>query len=178
MEFTYIGNVSPDYKFYNSSILKPLAGKELASEIRNHHIYVTASINEPSGNHHIEAAQCGLPILYIESGGIPEYCKGFGVSFTNDFEKKLELIISEYAIHKKYMEKYPFHSERMCEEYFQLFYDLVGNKEYNRRESLYSFSGRLFIIKNKFLKIFRDQIYLNIKNRLSYFYRKKVKRDG
>ena len=178
LEFTYIGNISPEYKFYNSNILKPLAGEELASEIKRHHIYVTASINEPSGNHHIEAAQCGLPILYIESGGIPEYCKGFGVSFIDDFEKKLELIISEYETHKQGMEKYPFNSEKMCEEYFQLFNFLIRDNEFNSINSSYSLSGRAFIIKNKFLKIFRDQIYLNIKNRLSNFYRKKVKRDG
>ena len=42
-------------------------------------VYITASKNEPSGNHHIEAAQCGLPILYINSGGIPEYSNGFGI---------------------------------------------------------------------------------------------------
>ena len=88
IEFTYIGNVNEEYKFQNTRVLPPLAGKELADEIREHHIYITASENEPSGNHHIEAAQCGLPILYIESGGIPEYCENFGLSFTEDFEKK------------------------------------------------------------------------------------------
>ena len=34
--------------------------------------------------YHIEAAQCGLPILYLESGGITEYCEGYGLSFTED----------------------------------------------------------------------------------------------
>ena len=178
LEFTYIGNVSPDYKFYNSTILKPLAGEELASEIRKHHVYITASINEPSGNHHIEAAQCGLPILYINSGGIPEYCEGFGVRFTEDFEKKLELIISEYDKHKNSMKNYPFNSEKMCQEYFELFTNLVGKKNTEIKNNSYSLSGRVFIFKNKFFKVFRDQIYLSIKNRLSDFYRAKVKRDG
>ena len=178
LEFTYIGNVSPDYKFNNSNILKPLAGEELASEIRKHHIYITASINEPSGNHHIEAAQCGLPILYIDSGGIPEYCEGFGISFNDDFEKKLEIIISEYDKHKNNMKNYPFNSEKMCEEYFELFTKLLVRKDIGIKSNSYSLSGRVFIFKNKFFKIFRDQIYLTIKNRLSNFYREKVKRDG
>ena len=38
-------------------------------------MYITGSQNEPSGNHHIEASQLGLPVLYIESGGIPEFVK-------------------------------------------------------------------------------------------------------
>ena len=36
-------------------MISPLAGIELANKIKEHHIYVTGSINEPSGNHHIEA---------------------------------------------------------------------------------------------------------------------------
>ncbi len=178
LEFTYIGNVSPEYEFKNSYLLKPLAGKELADEIRKHHIYVTASINEPSGNHHIEAAQCGLPILYVESGGIPEYCDGFGISFKEDFEEKLELIISEYSKHKENMKTYPFNAEKMCEDYFKLFLDLLDEENISNSSSNYSLNGRLFIYKNKFFKIFRDQIYLNIKNRIGKFYREKVKRHG
>ena len=53
-----------------SDIDQELIDKEvnlIAEELKNHHIYITASINEPSGNHHIEAGQCGLPILYIGS---------------------------------------------------------------------------------------------------------------
>ena len=58
---------------------------------------MTGSLNEPSGNHHIEAAQCGLPLLYINSGGIPEYCEGYGVSFEeHNFVEKLGEIITEY----------------------------------------------------------------------------------
>ena len=87
IEFSYIGNVSDDYEFKNMKIIPPLAGEELAAVIKKHHIYVTTSINEPSGNHHIEAAQCGLPVLYIDSGGIPEYCDGYGVSFQDNLKK-------------------------------------------------------------------------------------------
>ena len=68
LEFTYVGNVSEEFEFFNSEIKKPLAGIELAKEIKKHHIYVTASINEPSGNHHIEAhnAVCLFYILIVE----------------------------------------------------------------------------------------------------------------
>ena len=55
IEFTYIGNMNNEYELKNTKIVKPLAGLELAEEIKNH-LYVTASVNEPSGNHHIEAA--------------------------------------------------------------------------------------------------------------------------
>ena len=176
LEFTYVGNVSEEYEFFNSDIKKPLAGIELAKEIKKHHIYVTASINEPSGNHHIEAAQCGLPILYLDSGGIPEYCNGFGISFINDFENKLEEIIDSYDTLKEKLKNYPFNSNKMCEEYLDLFQNLLEtNDNLSNVNSNYSLRGRLLILKNKFLRIFRDQLYLNIKNKLANFYRDRIK---
>ena len=76
-------------------MISPLAGIELASKIKEHHIYVTGSINEPSGNHHIEGAQCGLPLLFINSGGIVEYCKNYGIQFNglDDFETSLNELV-------------------------------------------------------------------------------------
>lgn len=175
LEFTYVGNVLPEYKLDNTNVLKPLAGIELATEIKKHHIYVTASINEPSGNHHIEAAQCGLPILYKDSGGIPEYCTGFGVKFDNNFEEKLEEIVNNYDDIKKVMINYPFNADKMCEEYLMLFNSLVETVDSKSKNSNYSLSGKFFIFKNKFLKIFRHQIYLSMKNKLANYYRKLLK---
>lgn len=170
IEFTYIGNINENYDFKNTNIMPPLAGKELANEIRKHHIYITASENEPSGNHHIEAAQCGLPILYIESGGIPEYCKDYGVSFSNNFEEKLEYIIENYDSYKLQMKSYPFNAETMCIEFYDLFTDLLKKKNLDPKNSQHLI-GRFFILKNKFLKLFRDQIYLNIKSKVIFYLR-------
>ena len=90
IEFTYIGNIEKKYNFKNTNIIPPLSGLELANELKEHDIYITGSLNEPSGNHHIEAALCGLPVLFINSGGIPEYCNGFGIEINlNDYEEKI-----------------------------------------------------------------------------------------
>ena len=70
-EFSYIGNIPKDLELENTKVIAPLSGLDLANKIKENHVYLTASLNEPSGNHHIEAAQCGLPLLYINSGGIP-----------------------------------------------------------------------------------------------------------
>ena len=76
IEFTYVGNVPDKFTFKNAKLINPLSGRELADEIKSNHIYITGSLNEPSGNHHIEGAQCGLPILYVDRG-TTEYCKNF-----------------------------------------------------------------------------------------------------
>ena len=138
IQFTYIGNLPNKFKFKNSNHILPISGKKLANEIKKNHVYLTGSLNEPSGNHHIEAAQCGMPILYIDSGGTPEYCEGFGLKFNNDnFENILGEIMSEYSYYSKKMSSYPHNSEIMCKEYESLFIDLYKNKFeiINKREN-------------------------------------------
>jgi len=122
IEFTYIGNIDKKYKFTNTKILQPLSGFELASEIKEHDIYITGSLNEPSGNHHIEAALCGLPILYIKSGGIPEYCEEFGLEINiENFEEKILYMIEYYQRFENNMKNYPFESDMMSNNYLKLF---------------------------------------------------------
>ena len=53
-EFTYIGRYNRDYTPKNIRLIKPMFGKELGDELRKHHIYVTASLNEPCGMHQLE----------------------------------------------------------------------------------------------------------------------------
>lgn len=137
IEFHYIGNTPKNFKFKNSITHLPLSGQELAEEIKKNHIYLTASLNEPSGNHHIEGAQCGLPLLYINSGGIPEYCKGYGVMFEEaNFEIKLKEIITNYEHYSQKINSYKYNSGLMCSEYLALFEDIINRKKeiYEKRE--------------------------------------------
>tara|TARA_B100001996_G_scaffold365371_2_gene335213 strand:+ start:1733 stop:2782 length:1050 start_codon:yes stop_codon:yes gene_type:complete len=159
ISFTYIGNVPKNIKFKNSKIVEPLSGFNLANEIKKNHLYVTGSLNEPSGNHHIEAAQCGLPLLYINSGGIPEYCQEFGVKYEiENFESKLEEIISNYDIFVKKIKNYPNNSEKMSSEFLEIFQQSLSKKEsiyevrdFKKNRSL--LMKRLYLIKKKIRNI-------------------------
>jgi len=154
-----------DYAFRHSNIVKPLAGHYLSAELKKHHLYVTASINEPSGNHHIEAAQCGLPILYTDSGGIPEYCNGFGLNFdNNNFESKLSEIISNYDKYIEKLKTYPFNSDKMCKEFLSLFEDLVEEKQKSKVDFKKGSKGNLLLIRNKTINKIRANIFLNIQS--------------
>ena len=130
LEFTYIGNLPKDFKFKNVKTILPLEEKELGEELKKHDIYITGSINEPSGNHHIEAAQCGLPILYINSGGITEYCKNYGLEFSlENLEERLNFLINNYQEFKLKLRDYPLSSEKMSKDIEDLFKELVENKD-------------------------------------------------
>lgn len=92
-EMTFVGN-SP-IKFKNIKIIRPLSSKQLASTLQQHHIYTTASKNDPCSNALIEAMSCGLPAVAINSGGHPELIKKGGELFQD--KNNILKIISQVA---------------------------------------------------------------------------------
>ena len=129
IRFTYIGNTPPGFRFVNARHVQPLSGRDLADELRRHHVYLTASINEPGSHHQNEGALCGLPILYRNSGCLPEYCAGFGESFAgDDFVPALERMIANYDHWISAMPSYPHTAERMVAQYIALFEDLIARR--------------------------------------------------
>ena len=130
IEYIYVGNLPEGFQFNNASYIPPKCGEELSDTLRSSHVYLTASRNEPGGHHQNEGARCGLPLLYIESGCMPEYCSGFGISFnTENFEKKLKEMIKTYDYWREKMPDYPHTAEKMCGEYYTLFKKLIENKD-------------------------------------------------
>lgn len=130
IRFSYIGNLPKGFHFRNARYVPPLDGVRLADELRSHDAYVTASINEPGGNHQNEGALCGLPLLYRRSGCMPEYCEGFGEAFDeNDFEAAVERLRRSYSEYRKRMGAYPNTSERMCSNYLELFDRLLMQRD-------------------------------------------------
>jgi len=130
IEFTYIGN-APKLPFKKIRVVPPRAGKELAQALQEHDLYITASLNEPAGMHHIEAASCGLPLLYRTSGALPEYGASFGVAFhgPDDVEARLHELLHTYDRFTHALESYPYTSELMCRSYTELFHSLISRKE-------------------------------------------------
>ena len=167
INFSYIGNVSKDYNLPNTNIFEPLSGQELAKKISDNDIYLTGSINEPSGNHHIEASLCGLPVLYLESGGVPEYCQGYGVSYksVSEFESKLEEIIAKKDFFVKNLDSYPFNSIRMCQEYLELFINLIEINK-SKKQLKKHYLNRFYLMKFKLSKYTRSSFKNNLKNRI------------
>lgn len=127
---TYIGNLPPGFTFKNAQYLNPLDGDALANALRAQHVYVTGSINEPGSNHQNEGALCGLPVLYLKSGALPEYCDGYGIGFTPDtFVESLERIMRDYNTHREHVANYPHVATRSVERYVSLFDELLANRE-------------------------------------------------
>ena len=145
LSFTYIGNLPKKFSFKNAKVIEPIAGEKLAQELKKRNAYITGSINEPSGNHHIEAAQCGIPILYINSGGTSEYCNKFGIEFTiNNLEEKIEQLHQDYGEIANSLRSYPHNASKMCEDYLKLFKEMYSNKNNYLGMRNYNLSSNIF----------------------------------
>lgn len=130
IEFTYIGNVPKGFTFKNATLLSPLDAEHLSQALQTYHVYVTGSQNEPGGNHQNEGALCGLPLIYRNSGCMPEYCEGFGEIFNSpdDFEPALQRMIKNYSTHQAAMRDYPHTAENMVQQYLQVFDELMEKR--------------------------------------------------
>ncbi len=151
-EFNFIGRLPDGFKFKNVNLIEPLSGLDLAEELKNNHLYITGSINEPSGNHHIEAAQCGLPLMYIDSGGIGEYCENFGLEYNlENLEEKLYEIKNNYSYFIGLIESYPRDSNIMSKDFVSFFEDLLNirNKLISKRKELRKNIFKKFIYQSK-----------------------------
>ena len=89
-EFTFVGNSPIEFK--NIRHLAPLNSIELGQELRKHHAFITASIDDPCSNSLIEAIHCGLVPLVRDSGGHPQIVGKNGLLFdgTRDILEKIE----------------------------------------------------------------------------------------
>lgn len=131
LAFTYVGNLPRDVSLKHARVVAPLDGTALAAELASHHVYVTASINEPAGMHHIEGALSGLPLIYRESGALPEYCRGFGEPFTDPqtFHHALGRMMQHYDVHKAVMPSYRHTTRRMVAGYLDVFDELLRRRD-------------------------------------------------
>lgn len=99
-EFIFVGR-SP-IQFKNISLIPPVSSERLAEILRKNDIFITASQNDPCSNSLLEALSCGLPALYLRSGGHPEIVKDAGLGFNSadEIPDLLEKLVSTYEVYQ------------------------------------------------------------------------------
>ena len=105
-----------------------------------------------------------MPILYLESGGIPEYANGYGLSFQlKNFRKKILEFIGNYDYYYQNLKFFPYVSTKMCEDYLDAFNEVLENKEiYLKNRNKPSFSLFKFeLFKYNLIKfIFNTKMFI------------------
>jgi glycosyltransferase involved in cell wall biosynthesis len=97
-ELTFVGNASESFDRARS--IPPLPSRELAAELRRHDVFFTATENDAYSNALVEALSCGLPAIYLDSGGSSEAVKDAGFAFREKEEIPglLDRLVDEYEV--------------------------------------------------------------------------------
>lgn len=95
-EYTFVGRIRES--FHNIRMVAPVDSVQLGAILRSHDIFITASENDPCSNALIEAGHCGLPAVYLKSGGHSELVKKGGVGFSevSDVPLAIDQIVQSY----------------------------------------------------------------------------------
>ncbi|MBL8764855.1 MAG: glycosyltransferase family 4 protein [Phycisphaerae bacterium] len=103
--FTFVGNCPAVLR--HARVVPPRPSRELGELLREHHVYLTASRNDPCSNALIEALCCGLPALYLDSGGHAEIVGAGGLPFTRPSEipAALERLRDHLAVYRRLIQR-------------------------------------------------------------------------
>jgi len=95
-ELTFVGNTAVAFRKIRH--LPPVASTELAGLLREHDVYLTATRHDAYSNALVEALSCGLPAIYLDSGGSREAVKdaGFGFAEPEEIPALLDRLVDEY----------------------------------------------------------------------------------
>jgi len=109
VELWVIGRWPKAIEWQAARTFPPTTGSELADLLRQCHVYLTASRWEPGGMHHVEGAQCGLPVLYHEDGGgIAELASRYGIGYSDDIAAAIREMRDRYPeLRRRVLEQAP-----------------------------------------------------------------------
>jgi glycosyltransferase involved in cell wall biosynthesis len=95
-DFTFVGNTSTPFRRIRH--ISPVPSGELAAILRAHDVFITATEHDAYSNALVEALSCGLPAIYLDSGGSAEAVKegGFGYREREEIPELLERLVDEY----------------------------------------------------------------------------------
>jgi glycosyltransferase involved in cell wall biosynthesis len=95
-EVTFVGNTQESFERIRH--LPPAPSHELAALLRQHDIFFTATQHDAYSNALVEALSCGLPAVYLDSGGSREAVKeaGFGFTAEGEIPALLDRLRDEY----------------------------------------------------------------------------------
>jgi len=100
-EMTFIGR-SP-VSFRNIKLINSLPSLQLAEHLRNHHLFVFASLREACSNSLLEAMHCGCVPIARNTSSNPEIIANSGVLFEDqsDILNAIDLAAESYDVYKE-----------------------------------------------------------------------------
>ncbi len=117
-EFTFLGRTKQE--FSKIKLIDPVPSEEVAKIFKEHDVYITASQNDPCSNSLLEALSCGLPAVFLNSGGHPELVGLAGVPFNSEEEvlKAIDKVSKHYIKYQSLINVMPM--EEVVNKYLEI----------------------------------------------------------
>lgn len=117
---TLVGRVPPGTRYRAIRVRPPLVAHDLADVLRGHDALLQLTEHESCSNALIEGLNCGLPVIYLESGANPEMAGPYGVPWRGDLERALSDLRDRYAGFRSRLEGNPYKIEQVADRYLAL----------------------------------------------------------
>lgn len=123
VEVRFVGQWCQSVESANVVCVGAMASRGVAEVLRDSDAMIHAAEDEPCSNAILEALACGLPILYLDSGGNREVAGDYGVPLSGDYEADIEQLRAAYLdLRGRVLEdRWRFLVTRAAEEYIEVF---------------------------------------------------------
>lgn len=96
LRVTLVGRVPEGTRFRHIEVLGPRGPRRLADALRREHVILQLARFETCSNALLEALNCGLPAVYLDSGANAELAADFGVPYEGDLFAALAAVRAGY----------------------------------------------------------------------------------
>ena len=130
VQLVIVGRWPKDVRWRTAELVAPRSGPALAATLRAAHAYLTGSRWEPGGMHHVEGAQCGLPLLYHEDGGgIVEAGRRYGIGFREDPAAAIRALMADFPRYQDALFRAMPCGDRMCLAFLDLIREMLAFRD-------------------------------------------------
>ena len=115
-----VGRTPPDVRFRHIRVRRPRARQQLARLLKRAHVLLQLANFETCSNALIEGINCGLPVIYLDSGSNSEIAAPYGIAYTGDWAKVLSAIRERYDALAAATTSNPFRISVVGPQYLQV----------------------------------------------------------
>jgi glycosyltransferase involved in cell wall biosynthesis len=130
---SFIGNAPEGVRFKRIRSHRPLAHRELARFVKQHHALLFCAHHETCSNTIVEAINCGVPVIYLDSGANKELAADYGIEFTGDIESAIERLQQDYERLVEKTFSNPYRMSRTASAYYDIFTRIAGKTAFQRQ---------------------------------------------
>jgi glycosyltransferase involved in cell wall biosynthesis len=130
VQLVVMGRWPDGIEWKSAELIPSQRGAGMARVLRSAHAYLTASRWEPCGMHHVEGAQCGLPLVYHEDGGgIVEAGERYGIGFRDDPAGAIRRFMQDYETYQQRLLRAIPSGDRMCLDFLDTIQEMLALRD-------------------------------------------------